>query len=354
MNFFRTIYLFVEFYFVFSLSACAYAGYYGFNVDCSINEKDFYALKAIGAKAIRLSFPKQSFFISQNNPDLNENTFVLLKQKLNLARKYEIKVVIDPHVFPGMSGFFSTRPDDILWTRPDLQNAIVKLWGEITRRFVDYNDVIIGFDLINEPAPPKSNELIDNRMDFIYDLYCRIINEIRKYDNKTAVIVEFPVALNLFGKTTSQTKKEVVSGFKLIDDKNIIYSFHMYEPGRFTHQGVLPDFDIGYSLYRENNITNKLKEYVNEIRKFQLNNNVRIVVGEFGVSRYAGKEGEYYIRDLINIFDEYSWGWFYHSFREAHVWDPEMSVTDIDDRTRRINSDKMKIFIKKFNELNEL
>ena len=49
----------------------------------------------------------------------------------------------------------------------------------------------------------------------------------------------------------------------------------------------------------------------------------RIYVGEFSAAAWA-PGAETYLRDCIELFEEYGWDWTYHAFRESRVWDVEM------------------------------
>lgn len=49
---------------------------------------------------------------------------------------------------------------------------------------------------------------------------------------------------------------------------------------------------------------------------------VRLLVGEFSCILWA-KGADRYIRDAIEIFEEYGWDWCYHAYREWPPWDVE-------------------------------
>ncbi|MFC1852481.1 hypothetical protein ACFL27_19970 [candidate division CSSED10-310 bacterium] len=51
-----------------------------------------------------------------------------------------------------------------------------------------------------------------------------------------------------------------------------------------------------------------------------------IYVGEFSAIRWApDNSAYYYLRDVIELFEEYEWNWTYHAFREWHGWSVEHS-----------------------------
>ena len=58
------------------------------------------------------------------------------------------------------------------------------------------------------------------------------------------------------------------------------------------------------------------------MRDFQLRHNARIYVGEFSAIAWAPGAADY-IRDCIDVFEEYGWDWTYHAFREWDGWSVE-------------------------------
>jgi hypothetical protein len=60
---------------------------------------------------------------------------------------------------------------------------------------------------------------------------------------------------------------------------------------------------------------------------------VPIYVGEFSAIRWAPGAADY-IRDLIELFEEYGWSWTYHAFAEWHGWDTEYNEQMTSDANR--------------------
>lgn len=57
---------------------------------------------------------------------------------------------------------------------------------------------------------------------------------------------------------------------------------------------------------------------------FQCTYNVHIYIGEFSAIRWApGDNACAYLRDAIEIFEQYGWDWSYHAFREWNGWSVE-------------------------------
>ena len=59
-----------------------------------------------------------------------------------------------------------------------------------------------------------------------------------------------------------------------------------------------------------------------EIIEFQKKHGVKIYVGEFSVVSWA-PGGAQYLKDCMELFEEYGWDWSYHAFREWAGWSVE-------------------------------
>ena len=66
----------------------------------------------------------------------------------------------------------------------------------------------------------------------------------------------------------------------------------------------------------------QLRKVLEPAREFQLAYNVHIYVGEFSAIRWAPGAVDY-LRDCIELFEEYGWDWTYHAFREWDGWSVE-------------------------------
>ena len=55
-----------------------------------------------------------------------------------------------------------------------------------------------------------------------------------------------------------------------------------------------------------------------------------------------------YLRDLIEIFEEYGWDWSYHAFRESPVWDVEMTGTDRNNLRPAADTDRKRVLLDAF------
>lgn len=171
----------------------------------------------------------------------------------------------------------------------------------------------------------------------------RLVETVRKQDKTTPIIIEPPVGRTVLGLVN---RMQGLTYLEPLLYPNIIYSPHMYEPGSFTHQGV-KDFKIGIKYPGRIGLRywdkEALRKTLAPVVEWQRLHQVPIYIGEFSASRYSGESGEHYLRDLIDLFEEYGWSWTYHAWREAPVWDTEIAGTEKDDRAKSANAPRLQL-----------
>lgn len=231
---------------------------------------------------------------------------------LPLARKYGIKMILDLHYGPG-TGINKVYSNSLNW-EPAQQKLLIQIWREIASRYKN-EPLIYGYDILNEPREDHYEYQPGNdRWQGLAEKICAAIREI---DPHTPIIVE-PI---LWGS---------IAGLKQlqpIQQPNIIYSFHFYDPHIYTHQNVpglknnkewtYPGIIGGVLWNRE-----KMYQEIQPVIDFQKKHNVPIFVGEFSAVRWA-PGADLYLKDLISIFEENGWDWTYHAFREWRGWSLE-------------------------------
>ena len=135
-----------------------------------------------------------------------------------------------------------------------------------------------------------------------------------------------------------------------VDVSNVVYQVHMYEPGQFTHQGVHSS-PTGIAYPGEINGTmwdkERLRKVLAPVREFQLAYNVHIYVGEFSAIRWAPGAADY-LRDVIDLFEEYDWDWTYHAYREWDGWSVEHSSDPRDHKPTEEPTDRKQLLLKWF------
>lgn len=104
---------------------------------------------------------------------------------------------------------------------PAWQDAFVRFWGIMAARLSSFDPELTLLEIINEPV-------FDHREEEWNTLNLRLATAIRKSAPKHTIMTSGP---NWGG--ISGLKK-----LKLLPDRNVVYSFHCYDPFTFTHQGA--------------------------------------------------------------------------------------------------------------------
>jgi len=301
----------------------------------------FESAVAANIKFVRLTYEKwkgaeRDFLIGNADEykGIVESDFQKLVSVLDIADSLNIKIVLTPISLPGARWVQSNKGvrDGRLWKEEKYHEQTSRFWRDLAVR-LKYHRAIVGYNIQNEPHPEVffgKHSFWKNDLTDWYEtikgtpadlnlFYSKVIKAIRETDKETPIIVESglyatPWAFEYLEK---------------INDPNIIYSFHMYEPYNFTTQkinnnrfqypGQIPNEDLGTDFDMNKN---SLKEFLNPVVDWAKKNNIpanRIWVGEFGCSRKV-KGVEKYLSDLIEIFNENGWHWSFYSYRED-VWD---------------------------------
>ncbi|MBK6764880.1 MAG: cellulase family glycosylhydrolase [bacterium] len=155
---------------------------------------DIRFMDSLGANVIRLCLNYQYFESADG--------FNFIDNYLSWCDTSGIYVLLDMHVVPlGNDIFFNSIA----------QRQLIDTWQAIAGEYRD-REVVLGYDLMNEPGPADSS--------LWYDFANRLIDSIRVVDSTHIIMIE-----NTLGGEV----------FEIIDEPNIIYSYHDYSPFVVTH-----------------------------------------------------------------------------------------------------------------------
>jgi len=253
---------------------------------------------------------------------------------LAACEKYRIKVLVDLHTPPG------GRADGgvcRMFQEKRYQDKLIEVWDRIARRYKG-REVVYAYDLLNEAV---EGTVADGLLNW-RDLATKAAKTIRSVDPGKPVVFE-------------PSPWGGPDGFDILeplDLDRVIYSFHMYRPQSFTHQGVYDDrTGIAYPGRIDGELWDKerLREEILPAIEFQNAYNVQIYVGEFSVIRWApGDSGYDYLRDVIGLFEEYGWDWSYHAFREWDGWSVEHGPDRDDHSPTKMPTKRMELLLSWF------
>ncbi len=251
-----------------------------------------------------------------------------LVRLLPVCEEEGLAVLIDLHTPPGGRAPGSDAMS--LFRDPARQRHFLKVWERIVKRFHD-DPAVWGYDLLNEPVPAM---LPDGVMTWP-ELALEAAKRIRAIDQKKAIVVE-PAP---WGDPEGLDDFEPLHG---VD--GVVYSVHMYKPHAFTHQGVhdnptgptYPGVIDGRQWGKD-----QVREALEPARRFERDYNAPIYIGEFSAIRWApGSSARDYLRDVIDVMEEYGWDWAYHAFREWPGWSFEHGPDPNDDQPSPTPTDR--------------
>jgi endoglucanase len=165
-------------------------------------QEDIQFLGDQGATVIRLALHWKYFDTPMG--------FELIDNYLNWCEQAGIHVILDMHVVPPDEWF----GQELIWNDPAAQKNFIDLWTTIASRYAN-RTIIAGYDLYNEPAPSTPEQW--------WNLANRTMSSIRSVDAHHIFFIE---------KTLHD------SAFQLLNDPNIVYSYHDYDPFILTHAGI--------------------------------------------------------------------------------------------------------------------
>lgn len=296
-----------------------------------VKERDFFFADQPDSK------PERDFLIGSANQyeGINEEDFQKLLADLDAADERGMKVMLTVLSLPGdrWRQFYGNKNDDRIWKSLDYHKQAAMFWKDLANRLKDH-PAVIGYNLINEPHPETATRFndfwtqdydewykqVENTPADLNLLYDTIVKAIRSVDKATPIIVDSGLYATPWA----------FKYLKPIDDPNVLYAFHMYEPYELTSQNRRKGFTYSYpgKVKVGNDQQEKMfdrtaiKEFLEPVAKWSAKYGVPanwIIASEFGTNRMV-KGADRYMEDLISIFNEYGWHWAFYAFRED-TWD---------------------------------
>lgn len=318
------------------------------------NMKD---LRAWGINHIRYQIVKFGPGLVQANGEwtFDDRTWEGITDILGLAGGEGIRVVLDVHGNPFFPGEIWNRETIASWQNPENRRKLASLWRSIAARFKDDRTVVAAYEIMNEPAPPRTDEGY------------RALNEIMK--EVTAAIRAVDVWHTIIVGGPEYSRPPHMMRIEPTGDPNTVYTCHMYEPTEFTHQGiswmkapfgqVYPGtMPLGWDKKEPAQVDRDfLVARMMPAVQFQKKYNARIYVGEFSARRDCPDNSAYrWLKDVVTFFEEQRWDWAYHAYRGDRYGDPTFSLehsSETNDRVRHATTDRLEL-LKSFYARNAL
>ena len=192
--------------------------------DSFFQEKDVIFIKKLGFDHIRLPIDEVQMW--DENSVRHNDAFRLMTNGIDWCIKHHLKVIVDLHILRSHHFNADVKP---LWTDPKEQEKFYKLWVDLSAALNKYSVADVAYELMNEAVaddPEQWNSLVAKAV-------------------KTLRAIE-PDRIIVIGSNMWQSA-HTFNVLKVPDDKNIILSFHFYEPFFLTHHHASWTFLRGYT-----------------------------------------------------------------------------------------------------------
>jgi len=180
--------------------------------DSFFQEKDVMLIKSLGFGHLRLPIDEMQMWDEKGAR--HEDAFKLMTNCLDWCKKHQLKVIVDLHILRSHHFNAEVKP---LWTDPKEQEKFYGFWVDLSSVLKDYSVSDVAYELMNEAVaddPEQWNNLLANAM--------------------KAIRVLEPERIIVIGSNKWQSAN-TFDVLKVPADKNIILSFHFYEPFPLTH-----------------------------------------------------------------------------------------------------------------------
>ncbi|WP_227862643.1 glycoside hydrolase family 5 protein [Clostridioides sp. ES-S-0049-02] len=230
--------------------------------DVKMSDKYFDDIKMAGFDTVRIPVRFSDYTSDSNDYKIDEEFFKKIDGHIKYALDKELVVVLDLHHF-----------EDIMKEPQINKEKFLKIWQQIANRYQKYDKKLV-FELLNEPKESLSPQLLN-------EYFKEAINIIRKTNPKRTIIVG---PYNYY-------QIDYLKDLNIPKNSNIVVSFHYYEPNDFAFQGNIyhKGFENLSNITWEG--TNEQLEYLKKrfdtVEKWANKNNVKVLLGEFGITKEA-------------------------------------------------------------------
>jgi endoglucanase len=263
-------------------------------------QRDIAYIDSVGFDHIRLPIDEEQMWDASGKR--HEDAFKLLSACLNWCNQAGLRVVLDLHILRSHHFNAAEKP---LWTKPEEQDKFIRLWKDLSDAVGGWPNGMVAYEFMNEPVaddPEQWNQLLS-----------RVADSIRNWEPERVLVI----GSNRWQSVTTFDQLKVPA-----HDRNIILSFHFYEPFHLTHFQAswtrLKDFKgqvnypgqvvINGTTPEEKRVYNRDSlEHMME-KPFRLADSLKLPLycGEFGVIEKSPVPAKLaWYKDMVAIFEKH-------------------------------------------------
>ena len=288
-----------------------------------IQEDDFARLEELGFDFVRIPIDEVQFWDEQGNK-LPE-AWDLLNNALDWSKKHNLRAIVDLHII--RAHYFNAvneadQAANTLFTSEEAQEGLLNLWRQLSEFLKDRSNDWVAYEFMNEPVAPE------------HEMWNQLVAKVHKVLRELEPQRTLVVGSNMWQGHETMKYLKVPEG-----DKNIILSFHYYNPmllthygawwsplcaaykGKVNYPGVLvskEDYDAAPAAIKDqlkpfteevwniDKIREQFKDAIEAAKKYDL----QLFCGEWGVYEPVDRELAYkWYRDVLTVFDEFNIAW---------------------------------------------
>ena len=287
-----------------------------------IQEDDFERLEQLGFDFVRIPIDEVQFWDEEGNklPEAWE----LLTNALDLAQKHHLRAIVDLHII--RSHYFNAvnegdKQANTLFTSEKAQDDLIGLWYQLSEALKGYSNDSVAYEFMNEPVADEHEQW--------NQLVAKVHAALRKVEPQRTLVI-------------GSNKWQGYETMKYLrvpeNDKNIVLSFHYYNPMLLTHYGAWwtplgqykgkvnypgilvskEDYEAAPDSLRPllepfttqewnvEKIKADFKDAIEVAKKY----NLQLFCGEWGVYEPVDRELAYkWTKDMLSVFDEFDIAW---------------------------------------------
>jgi endoglucanase len=189
-----------------------------------IREADIAYIAELGFDHVRLPIDEEHLWDEEGNR--HDEAFAIMRDAVRWSLDHDLKVLIDLHI---LRSHHFNADDKPLWTDPGEQRRFVALWQDLSAALHEFPTDSVAYELMNEPVADDPEDW--NR------LVAKVFAAVRELEPERTIVI---------GSNRWQSA-DTFDQLRVPDDRNIILSYHFYEPFLLTHYDTVWTPLDGYS-----------------------------------------------------------------------------------------------------------
>ncbi|MCQ2221741.1 MAG: glycoside hydrolase family 5 protein, partial [Prevotella sp.] len=288
--------------------------------DLHIQEEDFENLSKLGFDFVRIPIDEVQFWDEDGNK--LPHAWELLNNAVHWSCKHNLRAIVDLHII--RSHYFNAVNEgnsNTLFTSEKAQQDLLNMWAQLSDVLRVFSCDSVAYEFMNEPVAED------------HEQWNKLIAKVHKTLRKAEPDRTLVIGSNLWQGVETMKYLKVPEG-----DKNIVLSFHYYNPmilthygawwtplgkykGKVNYPGILvsqEDYDAApdeikadlkpytTTVWNRDKIVEQFKDAIAAAKKYDL----QLFCGEWGVYEPVDRELAYkWTADMLSVFDEFKIAW---------------------------------------------